>query len=117
MAKKQAVELHDDSVFIKYIPPLWFNKTKAVTVELKCASTPEIQNQARAEIDLAPESLAKANHEFVQKYVGEIKGLKKGGKHITCLKDVYENGPIELYAWIKTAVMSTRILGECERKN
>lgn len=111
------VELRDDSVFHKYIIPLYFNRGGECTVELKCASVPDIEAQGRAEVGLGPEALAKANFEFTSKYVGKIEGLGKGGVPITSFKDVYEHGPIELYSWIKTAIMSTRILSECEIKN
>ena len=111
------LDLRDFNQFAEYIPDLWFNDGKEVSVQLKCATIPNIQKEIRDQVGINPDKVADMNHSFIAKHVGEIKGLSVGGVPIKSFDDLLERGPSELYSWISTVVYSSQRLDRAEIKN
>jgi hypothetical protein len=111
------VDLINYNEFNEFIPDLWFNDGKEVSVKLKCAKILDIQKEVRTQIGVTPDKIAEMNHEFIKKHVGEINGLSVGGTPVTSFDDLRENGPNELYSWISSVIYSTQQLSQAEVKN
>jgi len=111
------VDLRDYNQFNEYIPDLWFNDKKEVSVQLKCIQTPDYQKEVRAQTGVNPDKQSEMNYDFMSKHVGEIKGLKVGGVPVKTFADLRERGPLELYSWISTVIYSSQQLDKAEVKN
>jgi hypothetical protein len=103
--------------FKEYIPALWFNADKTVSIELKCARVVELQEAVISQSSLSPEKVAEANRDFVAKHVGKIKGLTVDGVPVETFAQLLQNGPVELYSWINEVVYSSQRLSMVEVKN
>jgi len=103
--------------FTEYIPPLYFNKGKEVSVELKCIKSLEYQQEIRTQAGLSPEASSERHYEYIKKHVGAIKGLKVGNQLIENLDQLREHGPVSLYTWCCSTVMADEILDGLEIKN
>jgi hypothetical protein len=111
------IDLHNYNEFHEYIPDLWFNDGKEVSVSLKVVKTLEYQKAVRDQVGVSPEKSAEMNHSLIAKHVGEIKGLSVGGVPIKSFDDLREHGPLELYGWISTVIYSSQQLSQAEIKN
>jgi hypothetical protein len=111
------VNLANVNEFHEYIPDLWFNESKEVSVQLKCVSILDFQKAVREQTGVSPEKLSELNHDFIKKHVGKIAGLEVGGVPIDDFDKLRERGPTELYNWISTVIYTTQQLSECEVKN
>lgn len=111
----------------KCIPPVLGNKDseEPVIVGLRGVSAVDMDNYKAEALEYqlnhgqarSTELITESTIKFTADHVASIDNLEIDGKPVTDFRDFYANAPQELVSWVMTAIHSTQILTDNERKN
>ena len=109
------------------IPPVLGNENseQPVTVGLRGVSAVDMDNYKAQALEYqlnfgqakASEMVTAETIKFTADHVASIEGLEIDGQPVTDFETFYKDAPQELVSWVMTAIHSTQILTDAERKN